>query len=280
LITPGDITVVASIVDQDQPRIATGATESLVSRLMSISAGPRVASFVMSRIVIIGGHGKVALHLARILTERGDEVTSVFRNPDHAEDVVATAARPVVADIEVLDTDALADLLAGHAAVVFSAGAGGGNPARTYAVDRDAAIRVIDAARQAGVRRFVMVSYFGAGPDHGVPQDNSFFHYAESKAAADAHLRASDLDWTVLGPGHLTLEPATGRIAVGAAARGRDVSREDVALVAAAALNDDSTIHRTIEFNNGDVPIAEALAASGDRKRGEAGRSGSRPSIG
>src|SRR5207244_2161394 len=123
----------------------------------------RVASSLMSRIVVIGGHGKVALHLARILTKHGDEVTSVFRNPDHADDVAATGAHPVVADIEALGTDALANLLAGHDAVVFSAGAGGGNPARTYAVDRDAAIRVIDAAQQEGLRRFVMVSYFGAG---------------------------------------------------------------------------------------------------------------------
>jgi uncharacterized protein YbjT (DUF2867 family) len=219
----------------------------------------------MSRIVIIGGHGKVALHLARTLTDRGDQVTSVFRNPDHADDVSATGARPVVADIENLDTPALADLLAGHDAVVFSAGAGGGDPARTYAVDRDAAIRVIDAAGQAGVRRFVIVSYFGAGPDHGVPEDNSFYPYAEAKAAADAHLRASDLDWTVLGPGRLTLEPGTGKIAVGADSGGEDaekgsVSREDVALVAAAALSDDSTIRRTIDFNNGDLPIPEALA--------------------
>jgi uncharacterized protein YbjT (DUF2867 family) len=219
----------------------------------------------MSRIVIIGGHGKVALHLARILTDRADEVTSVIRNPDHADDIAATGAHPVAADIEHLDSRALADLLAGHDAVVFAAGAGGGDPARTYAVDRDAAIRVIDAADRAGVRRFVMVSYFGAGPDHGVAEDNSFFPYAEAKAAADAHLRASDLHWTVLGPGRLTLEPATGRIAVGAEAEKGSVSREDVALVAAAALNDDSTIRRTIEFNNGDRPIAEALTRSGGR---------------
>ncbi len=106
----------------------------------------------MSRIVIVGGHGKVALHLARILNDRGDQVTSVIRNPDHADDVSATGAHPVVADIERLDTGALADLLAGHDAVVFSAGAGGGDPARTYAVDRDAAIRMIDAAGQAGVQ--------------------------------------------------------------------------------------------------------------------------------
>jgi uncharacterized protein YbjT (DUF2867 family) len=217
----------------------------------------------MTRIIVIGGHGKVALQLARILSERGDEVSSVFRNPDHSDDVAATGARPVVADIERLGTEALADLVAGYDAVVFSAGAGGGNPARTYAVDRDAAIRVIDAAAQAGVRRFVMVSYFGAGPDHGVPQDNPFFPYAEAKAAADAHLRAGDLDWTVLGPGRLTLEPATGRIVIG---KGKgEVSRADVALVAAATLHDDSTIGRTVEFNNGSdkngVPIAEALAS-------------------
>ena len=212
----------------------------------------------MARIIVIGGHGKVALQLARILTERGDEVTSVFRNPDHSDDVAATGAEPLQADIEQLDTGALAGLLAGHDAVVFSAGAGGGNPARTYAVDRDAAIRVIDAAAQAGVRRFVMVSYFGAGADHGVAQDDPFFPYAEAKAAADAHLRASELNWTVLGPGRLTLEPATGRIAVGEG-KGQ-VSRADVALVVAAALDDDSTIGRTIEFNNGDVPIADALA--------------------
>lgn len=212
----------------------------------------------MARGVIVGGHGKVALQLSAILTQRGDAVTSLFRNPDHADDVAATGAKPVVADIERLETDALAGLLAGHDAVVFSAGAGGGNPARTYAVDRDAAIRVVDAAARSGVKRFVMVSYFGAGPDHGVPQDDPFFPYAESKAAADAHLRASDLDWTILGPGRLTLDPPTGRIAVG---RGKgEVSRADVASVAAAALADDSTIRRTIDFNNGDVPIAVALA--------------------
>ena len=212
----------------------------------------------MAHIIVIGGHGKVALHLARILTGRGDQVSSVLRNPDHADEVAATGATPITADIEQLDTGALADLLAGHDAVVFTAGAGGGDPARTYAVDRDAAIRVIDAAAQAGVKRFLMVSYFGAGPGHGVSPENSFFPYAEAKAAADAHLRASDLDWTVLGPGRLTLDPGTGHIAVGKA-KG-EVSREDVAAVVAASLADDATIRRTIDFNNGDVPIADAVA--------------------
>lgn len=215
----------------------------------------------MARIVIIGGHGKVALLLAPLLTQAHHQVASVSRNPEHAQEVAATGAVPAVADIERLDTDGLSRLLAGHDAVVFSAGAGGGDPARTYAVDRDAAIRTIDAAAQAGVRRFVMVSYFGAGPDHGVPEGDSFYPYAQAKAAADAHLRSSDLEWTVLGPSRLTLEPATGRIAVGPGSGKGEVSRGNVALVIAACLSEPSTIGRTIEFNDGPVPVPEALRA-------------------
>lgn len=215
----------------------------------------------MARIVIIGGHGKVALLLSPLLSERDDQVTSVFRNPDHSAEVAVSGAVPVVADIEQLDTDALAKLVAGNDAVVFSAGAGGGNPARTYAVDRDSAIRVIDAAGQAGVRRFVMVSYFGAGPEHGVPEDEPFFPYAQAKAAADAHLRASELDWTVLGPSRLTLEAATGRISADPHIGKAEVSRGNVAQVVAACLVDDSTIQRTIDFNDGETLISEALQA-------------------
>lgn len=213
----------------------------------------------MPRIMIIGGHGRVGLLLARILTRHDNEVSAVFRNPDHAEEVAATGAAAVCTDIERLDTAALAAVLAGHDAVVFTAGAGGGNPPRTYAVDRDAAIRCVDAAGQAGVKRFVMVSYFGARPNHGVSPDDPFFPYAEAKAAADDHLRTSDLDWTVLGPSRLTAEPATGRIDVASGAGKAAVSRGNVALVAAACLADDLTVRRTIEFNDGATMIPEAL---------------------
>lgn len=214
----------------------------------------------MARILIIGGHGKVALLLAPLLVERGDTVTSVIRNPDHEADVAATGATPLLADIETFDTDQLANLIAGNDAVVWSAGAGGGDAARTYAVDRDAAIRSMDAAAEAGVARYVMVSYFGARLDHGVPPENSFFAYAEAKAAADEHLRASDLEWTILGPSGLTLDAPTGRIDV-AAETSATVARADVAAVIAAVLADGSTVRRTIRFNTGDVPIAEAIAS-------------------
>lgn len=213
----------------------------------------------MSRILIIGGHGKVARLLTPLLVAAGDEVTAVIRNPDHRADVERDGAAAAVADVAGLEKDELVSLLSGHDAVVWSAGAGGGDAARTYAIDRDAAIRSMDAAEAAGVPRYVMVSYFGAGPDHGVPADNPFYAYAEAKAAADEHLRASGLSWTILGPSGLTLDPPTGRIDVGGDSR--TVARADVAAVISAALAAPSTVGRTIEFNTGATPIAEAIGA-------------------
>lgn len=214
----------------------------------------------MTRIAIIGGHGKVALHLSALLTEEGHSVTSFIRNPDHAADVAATGAVPSVLDVENATTAALAEALKGHDAVVWSAGAGGGNPARTYAVDRDAAIRSMDAAAEANVGRYVMVSYLGAGKDHGVPEDHSFFAYAEAKAAADEYLRGTGLAWTILGPGALTDKPGTGLIDVDPAPGGsRETSRSNTASVAAAVLDLPETAGRTIEFCDGTLPIAAAL---------------------
>ena len=202
----------------------------------------------MSRILIIGGHGKIALLLAPATgrTRRRGRCRHPQSRP--RDEVSATGATPVVADVESLDAAGLSDLIAGHDAVVWSAGAGGGSPQRTYAVDRDAAIRSMDAAAQAGVRRYVMVSYFGAGADHGVPADNSFFAYAEAKAGADEHLRGTDLVWTILAPSTLTLDEPSGRIDV--EADGSDsVSRADVAAVIAAVLGarvDDGRTIRSI----------------------------------
>lgn len=212
----------------------------------------------MARILLIGGHGKVALLLEPLLVDAGHTVTAVFRNPDHEAEVAATGANTVVADIETFDTDQFANLVSGNDIVIWSAGAGGGSPERTWAVDRDAAIRSIDGAVAAGVPRYLMVSYFGAGPDHGVDPEDAFFAYAEAKAAADAHLRESPLEWTILAPSGLTLDAPTGRIDT-EATESATVSRADVAAVLAAVAEDPSTVRRTIRFNTGDVPIADAV---------------------
>lgn len=214
----------------------------------------------MSRIAIFGGHGQVALRLAPLLVEQGHEVGSIVRNPDHVDDVANVGATPVVADIEHLDVEKIAALIDGFDAVVWAAGAGGGDPDRTYAVDRDAAIRSIDAAGRAGISRYVMVSYFGAGLGHGVDESNSFYAYAQAKAEADRYLKGTSLSWTILGPSALTLDRGTGSISTREnGATGSSVTRDDVAAVAAAVIDAPSTVGRFIEFDNGRTPIADAL---------------------
>jgi uncharacterized protein YbjT (DUF2867 family) len=119
----------------------------------------------------------------------------------------------------------------------------------------------MDAAVAAGVRRYVMVSWSGSVHHHGIARDSSFFPYADAKLAADEHLRGSDLDWTILGPGALTMDEATGEIGAGDASRGRRTSRANVALAVREALAQPATIGKFIRFADGDVPISEAFAA-------------------
>lgn len=214
------------------------------------------------RVTIFGGHGKIARILAPLLVEAGHEVTSVVRNPDHVADVEATGATALVSSVEDADEATLVKQLTGQDAVVWSAGAGGGNPDRTYAVDRDAAIRSMDAAATAGVDRYVMVSFSGSTPDALVPEDNPFRHYQDAKIAADEHLRGTGLAWTILAPGTLTLEPGRGAVNPDASFNDGDTtSRELVAQVAAAVLPDTRSYRQTLVFGDGDVPVDDWLAS-------------------
>ena len=215
----------------------------------------------MSRIAIIGGHGKVALLTAPLLVAAGHEVVSIIRDPAQADDITATGATPLFLSVEDAGTDELTRALAGADAVVWSAGAAGrGGPQRTDAVDRAAAIRSMEAAAAAGVRRYVMVSFITAYGE--VPADHPIRAYAIAKIAADRHLQSTGLDWTILGPGRLTLDAPTGAITVGRVESdaGAPTSRANVARVIAAVLAEPASIGRVIPFRDGDTPIAQAVA--------------------
>jgi uncharacterized protein YbjT (DUF2867 family) len=207
-------------------------------------------------VVIAGGHGQIALRLARLLTTRGERVRSLIRNPDHAADVEAAGAEPVVFDLE--GAGDLAPVIAGADAVVFAAGAGPGSGAgRKRTVDLGAAVRLIDAAREAGVRRYVMVSSIGADdPSAGAEAMRT---YLEAKAEADAALAASGLDFTIVRPGRLTNDPGTARVAVGEDLGRADITRDDVAAVLVGVLDEPRTVGRTFVAVQGDAPIVDAL---------------------
>jgi uncharacterized protein YbjT (DUF2867 family) len=207
------------------------------------------------RVAIAGGHGQIALRLARVLSERGDEVVSLIRNPDHEDDVRAAGAEPVVLDLENAGEDEVAAAIAGADAVVFAAGAGpGSGPERKETMDYGGAVKLIGP-----VKRYVMVSSMGADPD--APGDDTFAVYLRAKGKADAALRESGLDYTVIRPGALTNDPGTGRVALTENGERGQIPRDDVADVLAAVLPARNTIGKTLDLVSGDVPVAEAVQA-------------------
>jgi uncharacterized protein YbjT (DUF2867 family) len=219
----------------------------------------------MTRVVIAGGHGKIALILERLLSQRGDSVAGFVRNPAHVGDLEAAGAEALVVDLENASVDDVAAHLQGADAVVFAAGAGpGSGAARKETVDRDAAILLADAAEAAKVARYVMVSSIRA--DAEAPDDAGdpvFVAYLRAKGAADANILAREaLDSTIVRPGHLTNEPGTGRVAIADETGHGSIPREDVAAVLLVVLDTPRTAGQTFEVVSGDTPIADAVTTS------------------
>jgi len=212
------------------------------------------------RVAIAGGHGQIALRLAKVLAQRADDVVAMIRNPNHAEDVRQAGAEPVVVDLERASEDDVARAISGSDAVVFAAGAGpGSGPQRKETMDYGGAVKLIAAAKQAGVGRYVIVSSMGADPD--APGEDTFSVYLRAKGRADDAVRASGLDATVVRPGGLTNSAGTGRVNLGESVPRGQVTRDDVAAVLAAVLDSPNTIGRTVDLIGGDTPVAEAVEA-------------------
>jgi uncharacterized protein YbjT (DUF2867 family) len=208
-------------------------------------------------VVVAGGHGQIALRLLRLLAERGDRARGLIRNPEHAADLEAAGAEPVICDMEAEDD--LGPWVEGAYAVVFAAGAGPGSGAeRKKTVDLGAALKLIAAAKTSGVTRYLMISALNA--DHPERASEAMRPYYEAKGAADDAVRASALDYTIARPGRLTDDPGSGRIRAGTDIGSGSVSRDDVAATLAAVLVADNTIGVTFDLLEGDTPIEEAVA--------------------
>ncbi|WP_432011029.1 SDR family oxidoreductase [Streptomyces cucumeris] len=215
------------------------------------------------RIVIAGGHGQIALRMERLLSARGDEVAGIIRRPEQAGDLLAAGAEPVVCDLESASVEDVAKYLEGADAAVFAAGAGpGSGAARKETVDHAAAVLFADASEAAGVRRFLVVSSMGAEGEIPEGTDPVFATYLRAKGAADADVRARDgLDWTVLRPGMLTNDPGTGQVELAEHTERGPITRDDVAAVLVALLDEPRTVGRTLHLINGSEPVAEAVRA-------------------
>ena len=214
----------------------------------------------MSTVAVVGGHGQVARHLHPALVRRGHTPVALVRQDSYRAELEGLGVQVRLLDIEQQDADAFAEAFAGCDAVVFAAGGGpDGNIERKRTVDLEGSLKSIEGARRAGIDRFVQISAISV--DDPVPDDTApvWRAYVEAKRDADAALRESDLDWTIIRPGLLTDDPPTGSVDLGEAVGRSQVPRADVAEVVAAVLDDPRASHRQWNLVSGDVPVAEAV---------------------
>ena len=221
--------------------------------------GPSVEKM---HVVIAGGHGKIARLLAELLAANGHRADSLIRNPQHEDDIRAVGAVPVLCDLENASAAEIEAVVAGADAVVFAAGAGPGSGiARKDSVDRGAAVALAEAAERSGVRRFVQISSMGVDEPPQPGTDEVWAAYLVAKAAAERDLRNRDLDATILRPGRLTDDPATGHVLLAPSVPRADIPRADVAAVIAELLTTTAGIGQTVELISGESEIPAAVRA-------------------
>lgn len=215
----------------------------------------------MTSISIVGGHGQIARLLVPLLTAADHTPVALVRNRDHAADLPGAEIRLV--DLESSGVDDLAAAFAGSTAVVFTAGGGpDGNIERKRTVDLEGSLKSIAAAERTGIARFVQVSAIGVDRDPDPAAGEVWAAYVRAKRDADAALRSSSLDWTIIRPGRLTDDEPTGAVDLGEQVARSDVPRADVAAVLAAVLADDRSIGRQWNLVSGSVPVADAVTVA------------------
>lgn len=213
------------------------------------------------RIVIAGGHGKIALLLSRQLADAGHQPIGIIRKAAQASDLRAAGAIPLVLDLEHSTVDEVAAALVGADAAVFAAGAGPDSGAdRKLTLDRDGAILLADASVRAGVRRLVVISAMRADV-FDASSDDVFQVYLRAKSEADAAIRQRDLDWTIVRPGSLTDSQPTGLVTVGESIGRGSIPRADVAALVVALLAGNAGVRKQFEVTSGPTPIAQAVSA-------------------
>jgi uncharacterized protein YbjT (DUF2867 family) len=217
----------------------------------------------MDKIAIVGGNGQVARHLLIELRRTEHTPVALVRKEEYRDELEKRGAQVRLLDIEQQDAAAFAAAFEGCTAVVFAAGGGpDGNIERKRTVDLEGSLKSIEGARLAGIDRFVQISAIGV--DEPLPDDTGevWRAYVEAKRDADTALRESGLAWTILRPGALTDDPATGLVSLGTAVERGSVTRADVAAVAAAVLDHPDSIGQQWELVNGDVAVREAISAA------------------
>ena len=215
------------------------------------------------KVFIIGIAGGVGRLLAEQLLAAGEEPTGLVRRPEQVEALGAKGIRATLGDLVAMSVDDLAAAMKGSEAIIFSAGAGGmDSDAATTRIDGDGPGKLAEAARLAGIRRFILVSVF---PEAWRERrmDASFEHYMVEKKKAETQLVLTDLDWLILRPSALTDTPGAGKVDLGLAKVHTEITRSDVAATIATLLRSPRINRLIMEVTEGDVAIGDAVEALG-----------------
>ncbi|GAA6027865.1 hypothetical protein JCM8097_001755 [Rhodosporidiobolus ruineniae] len=237
----------------------------------------------LPRLVVVGGHGKVALHFAR-LAAPSFHVTSLIRNPAHVDDITSRGATPKELSIEDASVEQLAEAFEGAQGVLFSAGAGGkGGKERTKKVDEEGAMKVFDAIERLPdpKPKLVLVGaidtrdvskpppsrYTEKDIEESKKAHEAIGAYYDAKLAADQNLHArTSFPWIILRPGHLKDDAPTGKVQLGRTTFG-SITREDVAatLLALFQLPREAGTGLALDLVQGETEIEQAVKEAVER---------------
>lgn len=210
------------------------------------------------KVLVAGANGHTGRLLIEYLKQDGHEAYAMIRKAEQKPDMEKLGGIPVVADLE----GDVGHAVKGMDVVIFAAGSGSKTgPDKTTAVDRDGAINLMKATEKFGIKKFIILSSFGAGRDLGEPEkgEEAMHHYLKMKKEADEYLMGTELDYTIVRPGGLTHDASTSKIEVGETVDRGSVPRADVAKTMIAAIQEPNAYHKAFEMISGDVQIEEAL---------------------
>lgn len=209
----------------------------------------------MEKILIVGASGNTGKRVIEILNNsQSFEPVAMIRKEEQKEIFDDMDVKWVLADLE----EKVDHALKGIDKVIFAAGSGGKTGAdKTIAIDQNGAIKMIDAAKKAKVKKFVMLSSMGADEPS---KHKELEVYLEAKKKADEHLRESGLDYTILRPGALTDDMGLAKVKLAEKLNEEgEISRDDVAFLLVMSLADPLVKNKTIEALEGKESIKSAI---------------------
>lgn len=213
------------------------------------------------KVFVVGAAGRVGAETVKKLAENGHQVSAA----DIRIDAIAEAENVTAVKYDLHDSASyLSRSIKGHDAVIYTAGAN--EEKEMLQIDAFGVVKTAEAARKAGVTRFILVSAKWAmypelwtRPKIKDAVERSHDFYIAKYFASNHVMRDKNLQFTIIEPDILNETNGTGRIELNNM-EPVGIAISDVAAVLAACVDNDKTIGKIYTINQGETPINEALS--------------------